>query len=70
MPAQWTGKLIGEIHNAGFTIKEVAWRANLHDKYVSQVLNADREAPSAEAKLRKALDELIKEREEDNERLA
>lgn len=66
MPAQWTGKLIGEIHNAGLTIKEVARRANLHDKYVSQVLNADREAPSAEAKLRKALDELIREREEDN----
>ena len=66
MPAQWTGKLIGEIHNAGLTIKEVARRADLHDKYVSQVLNADREAPSAEAKLRKALDELIKEREEDN----
>ena len=66
MPAQWTGKLIGEIHNAGLTIKEVARRANLHDKYVSQVLNADREAPSAEAKLRQALDELLKEREEDN----
>jgi hypothetical protein len=70
MPAQWTGKLIGEIHNAGFTIKAVAHQAKLHEKYVSQLLNADREAPVAEEKLRRALDELIKEKEEDNERLA
>ena len=63
MPAQWTGKLIGEIHNAGSTIKAVAHQAKLHEKYVSQLLNADREAPVAEEKLRRALDELIKERE-------
>lgn len=63
MPAQWTGKLVGEIHNAGLTIKTVAKRAKLNPKYVSQILNADREAPKAEKKLRAALDELIKEKE-------
>lgn len=55
MPAQWTGQLIGEIHNAGFTIKRVAAEAGLNDKYVSQVLNADTESPKAERKLREAL---------------
>lgn len=61
MPAQWTGKLIGEIHNAGFRILDVAVRANLNPKYVSTILNGDEEKPKAEAKLRTALDELKKE---------
>lgn len=58
MPAQWTGVLVGEIHNAGFTIKQVAAEAGLNDKYVSQVLNADAESPKAEQKLRAALERL------------
>lgn len=55
MPAQWTGRLVGEIHNAGLTIKQVAAEAGLNDKYVSQVLNANTESPKAEQKLRAAL---------------
>lgn len=55
MPAQWTGQLIGEIHNAGFTIKQIAVEAGLNDKYVSQVLNSDTESPKAKQKLRAAL---------------
>ena len=58
MPAQWTGQLIGEIHNAGFTIKQVAVEAGLNDKYVSQVLNADTESPKAKQKLSAALTRL------------
>ena len=63
MPAQWTGELIGRIHNAGFTIKEVAIKSGLHEKYVSQVLNSNKETLPAREKLCAALDELIKERE-------
>lgn len=55
MPAQWTGLLVGEIHNAGFTIKQVAKEAGLNPKYVSQVLNGNSEAPRAEERLRTAL---------------
>lgn len=64
MPAQWTGLLVGEIHNAGLTIKQVAAEAGLNDKYVSQVLNADAESPKAEQKLRAALSRLIAKRKE------
>lgn len=59
MPAQWTGVLIGEIHNAGLTIKAVAEEAGLNPKYVSQVLNGERDAPKAEARLRHALERLM-----------
>ena len=60
-PAQWTGVLIGDIHNEGFTLKEVCEEAGLNPKYVSQILNRDKDAPKAEAKLRNAL-ERLKER--------
>ena len=58
MPAQWTGVLVGEIHNAGFTNKQVAVEAGLNPKYVSTVLNGEVESPKTEAKLRAALDRL------------
>ena len=58
MPAQWTGYLIGEIHNKGLTIKQVAKEAGLNPKYVSQVLNSNAEATKAEVKLRAALERL------------
>jgi len=66
MPAQWTGQLVGEIHNAGFTIKQVAKEADLNPKYVSQVLNRESESPKAEKKLRLALERLRTERNERN----
>lgn len=58
IPAQWTGRLIGEIHNAGFSIKQVSEEAGLNPKYVSAVLNRNAEAPKAESKLRAALERL------------
>lgn len=64
MPAQWTGQLVGEIHNAGFTIKQIAEEAGLNPKYVSQVLNQDAESPKAERKLRLALEKLCAEQSE------
>ena len=59
MPAKWTGELVGKIHNAGLTIKEVAAEAGMNPKYISTVLNQDTDAQKAEAKLRAALDRLI-----------
>lgn len=58
MPAQWTGELIGEIHNAGFKIKDVAAEAGLNPKYVSQILHGKYESSRAESRLREALDRL------------
>ena len=63
MPAQWTGILIGGIHNAGLTIKEVAEGAGLNAKYVSQLLNGNAPAGKAACKLREALERLRQEKE-------
>lgn len=62
MPAQWTGQLVGEIHNAGLTIKAVSEEAGLNSKYVSQIINSEANSPKAEQKLRAAL-ERLKERQ-------
>lgn len=58
MPAQWTGQLIGEIHNADLLIRDVAKEAGYHPKYVSQVLNGKAESPNMEKRLREALERL------------
>lgn len=57
-PAQWTGQLIGEIHNAGLALKDVAQEAGLNPKYVSQVLHREKESPKTEKRLREALERL------------
>lgn len=55
MPARWTGEFVGAVHNAGLTIRAVAAEAGLNEKYVSQVINGDGEAPQARRKLYDAL---------------
>lgn len=62
MPAQWTGRFVGDVHNAGLTIKSVAEEAGMNAKYISQIINSEAENPKAEAKLRAALDRLVSER--------
>ena len=59
MPAQWTGDLIGKIHNAGFSIKRVAEEAGLNPKYVSTVLNSEDAPEKTGEKLNSELDRLI-----------
>lgn len=59
MPAQWTGKLIGEMHLYQITNKRLAEQIGCTPEYVSMVLNGHREPPDAENRFRRALDELI-----------
>lgn len=64
MPAQWTGLLVGRMHNAGITAKELAAQMGKNPKYVSQVLNGHYSPKKAETEFNAALDELIKMRSE------
>ena len=67
MPAQWTGRLIGEMHVACVTSKQRAAEVGWHEKYLSAVLNGHREPKNAEATLRAALIRLINKKEGLNE---
>lgn len=55
MPAKWTGKIIGEMHVSGVTMKELAAEVGWHEKYLSSVMNGHRNPKGAEEKIREAL---------------
>lgn len=59
MPAQWTGEIVGEMHNRNITSKMLAAELGWHEKYLSQVLNSAAPPKKAEGKVRMALDALI-----------
>lgn len=59
MPAQWTGRIVGQIHNNRLTAKELAREVGWNDKYLSQVLNSEDPPKDAERKLTEALNRII-----------
>ena len=59
MPAQWTGRIVGELHNNRITLKELAKEVGWHDKYLSRVINAENPPKNAEQKLSEAVNRLI-----------
>ena len=59
MPAKWTADLLGEMHMAGVTAKQLAAEVGWNPKYLSVVLNGHKEPKGAENKLRSALDQLV-----------
>ena len=59
MPAQWTGLLVGRMHNAGVTCKQLAEEMGKNPKYVSQVLNGHYSPKKAESEFNAALDAII-----------
>jgi YesN/AraC family two-component response regulator len=64
MPAQWTGRIVGELHNNKLTLKELAKEVGWNDKYLSQVINAENTPKGAEQKLTEAMYRLIEKRTE------
>lgn len=63
MPAQWTGRIVGELHNNRITLKELAKEVGWHDKYLSQVINAENPPKGSEQKLTDAMRRLIDSKE-------
>ena len=63
MPAQWTGDLVGKMHNNNITLTQVAKKLNVTKSYASMVLNGHRNPKDAEQIFNAALDELIKEKD-------
>ena len=59
MPAQWTGVVVGKIHNNQLTAKELAKEIGWNDTYLSQVLNSENPPKDAEQKVNEALDRII-----------
>lgn len=62
MPAQWTAEVIGQMHLAGITSKQLAEKIGWHEKYLSVVLNGHREPKEAEQTVKAALESLVAEK--------
>lgn len=60
MPAQWTAKIIGEMHLNNVSAKQLAQEVGWHPKYLSRVLNGHTEPKGAEDKLKCALERIKK----------
>ena len=63
MPEQWTAEIIGEMHLKQITAKELSAELGYRPEYVSMILNGHRSPKKAEQAFRKALDELIKKKQ-------
>lgn len=59
MSAQWTGEVIGKMHLAKVSMKQLASEIGWHEKYLSAVMNGHREPKGAEEKVRDALSRLL-----------
>lgn len=59
MPAQWTGEIVGQMHNNRINAKVLAGELGWHEKYLSQVLNSENPPKKAEEKIRAALDTIV-----------
>lgn len=65
MPAQWTGELVGKMHNAGVTSKELAAQMGKNAKYVSQVLNGHYSPKKSESEFNAAFAAIVEARVSD-----
>ncbi|MEG2857262.1 MAG: helix-turn-helix transcriptional regulator [Clostridia bacterium] len=63
MLAQWTGDLVGKMHNNGIEKRELAFKLKCSPEYVSKILNGKRSPSNAEQRFNSALTEIIEERE-------
>lgn len=59
MAAQWTADVVGKMHLAKVTSKQLAAEVGWHEKYLSAVLNGHREPKDAKTKICAALDRCI-----------
>lgn len=59
MPEPWTGELVGRMHNAGVTAKELAAHMGKNPKYVSAVLNGHCSPKKSRQEFNAALDALL-----------
>ena len=66
MPAQWTADLIGEMHLARVSKKQLAEHLGVTPEYVSMVLNGHREPDGAAGRFRDAFNQIISARNQDS----
>ena len=62
MIEEWTGHLIGKMHNNGVNASDLAAELGVTKAYVSMILNGVRKPADAQVKLETAVDAIIARR--------
>ena len=65
MPEEWTGDLIGRMHNARITYEDLAAELECGKAYVSMILNGRRSPENAEKRLNEAFDRALRKKSEE-----
>ena len=60
---EWTGKLVGQLHNNRVTYDQLAARLGVTKSYVSMVLSGYRTPRGAQERFEKAFNEVLIEKE-------
>lgn len=63
MVANWTGQLVGAMHNANVSARQLADYMGLTPEYVSMILNGKKTPKGAEQRFRTALQEMCADKE-------
>lgn len=64
MPEEWTGDVVGKMHNNKISNSEMAEELDLTPQYVSMVLNGAKNPSNAKERFMAAVDAIIKRRKE------
>lgn len=64
MPEEWTGDLIGKMHNNRVTYDDVAKEMGVTKCYVSMILNGRRKPPDIQRRMEDAVSAAIRRRKE------
>lgn len=59
MPKEWTGNLVGLMHNNNITFSDLADELGVTNRYVSALLNSHKEPSGAEERLTAAVNRII-----------
>lgn len=62
MPAEWTGDLVGRMHNARVTANDLSEELGVSKGYISMVLNGARVPKDAETKFNEAFQRILERR--------
>ena len=63
MPKEWTGDLVGLMHDNEITNIQLAKELGVTDRYVSMVLHRHREPAGAEQRFRNAVNRIIEQKQ-------
>ena len=67
MKEEWTGELIGRMHNADITLEELGRELGVGKSYVSMILNGLRNPDGARGRLEGAFDRIVQRKKSDKQ---